>query len=236
MKVSPVRLPADVQQGQWEPRDPFDGTIVESCAIAESYPLKPTSIYALTKYFTEQMALLSAHKKDLLVMCLRYTNIYGSRQSLSNPYTGPLAIFCSRFMNGKPPLVFEDGRQTRDFIHVSDVARANAMCVESSLEGSYTMNIGTGIPTSLLEIIALLQKKLNTSINPKLLHQARQGDIRHSFLETELAQKLIGFKAQVPLEEGIVDTLAALRGAYINDKVDAAMDELVHYSLITGKM
>ncbi|GCE49759.1 dTDP-L-rhamnose 4-epimerase [Thermosporothrix hazakensis] len=233
VKVSPVRWAVDMQQGQWEPRDPEDGTIVEPRPITEDYPLKPTSVYALTKYFTEQVALLSGHKQEIGVICLRYTNIYGPRQSLSNPYTGPLAIFCSRFKSGKPPLVFEDGKQSRDFIHVKDVARANLLSIESSLMGAHVMNIGTGKATSLLEIIALLQEKMQVDIQPTIIQKARIGDIRHSFLDTKRAETLLGFKAQIPVHEGILDTIHALDGAYIEDKVDVALQELAQYHLIT---
>lgn len=231
--VSPVRTLADLQKGQWEPTDPLDGVIVEPRPTPEDYPLKPCSVYGLTKYFTEQVALLAGHNGRLSVLCLRYANVYGPGQSLNNPYTGVLAIFYARLKSGKPLLLFEDGRQMRDFIHVDDVARANVLGIESNLNSSHRLNIGTGHPISLLEMVALLREKMKRDLEAEILYQARLGDVRHCFLDVTLAQEKIHFRATIPPEQGIEDTLNALDGADINDKLDEAMKELTHYELIT---
>jgi dTDP-L-rhamnose 4-epimerase len=231
--VSPIRALVDLQKGQWEPKDSRDGVIVEPRPTPEDYSLKPCSVYGLTKYFAEQVALLAGCHERLSVLCLRYANVYGPGQSLNNPYTGILAIFYTRLKSGKPLLLFEDGRQTRDFIHVYDVARANVLGIESHVNGSHCFNIGTGHPMSLLEIGTLLRKKMKKDLEPVTLFQARHGDIRHCFLDVALAREKIHFQATISPEQGIEDMVHALDDADVNDTLDEAMKELTHYELIT---
>ena len=151
--------------------------------------------------------------------------MYGPRQSLNNPYTGVAAIFASRLLNRRPPLVFEDGRQSRDFIHVRDIVAANIRAMESdeAVGGSY--NIGTGRSLSLRDMLNALREQLGGP-EPEFVDRFRQGDIRHCFADTARARKELGFEAGVTFEEGIDDLAAWARQQAAEDRVDQAAQEL----------
>jgi dTDP-L-rhamnose 4-epimerase len=161
------------------------------------------------------------------VVALRFFNVYGERQALSNPYTGAAAIFSSRLLNDRAPLVFEDGRQTRDFIDVRDVARCCGLALTHDGADGRTLNVGTGVPTSIMTVAETIARGLGKEIEPEIVGKYRAGDIRHCYADTRLAQELLGFRAEIPFEAGMQDLLAWLEGQEAEDSVDAAREALV---------
>jgi dTDP-L-rhamnose 4-epimerase len=204
-----------------------DGLPLEPEPTAETKPLQPTSIYAINKRDHEEMVLAVGAAYGIPAVALRFFNVFGERQALSNPYTGVAAIFASRLMNDRPPLVFEDGDQTRDFIDVRDIARACLLAVTTDGADGQTLNVGTGIPTSVRGVAAVIAAGLGKDIEPEVVNQYRAGDIRHCYADTRLAEELLGFRSEIPFELGMEDLLAWLEGQEASDTVDAARDALV---------
>ena len=199
----------------------------------ETKPRESTSIYAITKKDQEEMMLSIGRAYDIPTVALRYFNIYGSRQALDNPYTGVCAIFSSRIKNGNPPLVFEDGEQTRDFIHVHDVARANRLAMESDAE-DVAVNVGTGNAKTINEIaetlINLYEK--DDELEPEIANDFRQGDIRHCFANTEKAREEFGFEATIDFEEGMRELVEWGREQDAEDNFKEAHAELEEKGLV----
>jgi dTDP-L-rhamnose 4-epimerase len=204
-----------------------DGTPLEPEPTAETKILRPTSIYAITKRDHEEMFLAVGAADGIPAVALRFFNVYGERQALSNPYTGVAAIFSSRILNDRSPLVFEDGRQTRDFIDVRDIARGCSLALTRDGADGRTVNLGTGVPTSILEVAAVIARGLGKEIEPEVVEQYRAGDIRHCYADTRLGEELLGFRAEIPFEHGMQDLLAWLEGQEAADSVDAAREALV---------
>jgi dTDP-L-rhamnose 4-epimerase len=204
-----------------------DGTPLEAEPTAETKPLRPTSIYAINKRDHEEMFLAIGAAYGIPAVALRFFNVYGERQALSNPYTGVAAIFSSRLLNDRPPLVFEDGRQTRDFIDVRDVARAVTLALTQDGADGRTVNVGTGRPTSVLDVAHTIARGLGKEIAPEVVGKYRAGDIRHCYADTALAQELLGFRADIPFEAGMQDLLGWLEGQEAEDSVEAAREALV---------
>jgi dTDP-L-rhamnose 4-epimerase len=204
-----------------------DGTPLEPEPTAESKPLRPTSIYAIGKRDHEEMFLTVGAAYGIPAVALRFFNVYGERQALSNPYTGAAAIFSSRLLNDRPPLVFEDGEQTRDFIDVRDIARACEFALEQNGADSRAVNVGTGRPTSILEVARVIAEGLGKEIEAEVVNKYRAGDIRHCYADTSLATELLGFRAEIPFEAGMQELLSWLEGQAATDSVDAARDALV---------
>ena len=203
-----------------------DGTPLEPEPTAETKPLRPTSIYAIGKRDHEEMTLAIGAAYGIPAVALRFFNVYGERQSLSNPYTGVAAIFSSRLLNDRPPIVFEDGRQTRDFVDVRDIARCCALALTDAGADGRTLNVGTGRPTSVVEVARVIARGLGKEIEPEVVNEYRAGDIRHCFADTRLAAELLGFRAEIPFEAGMQELLAWLEGQEAADSVDAAREAL----------
>ena len=204
-----------------------DGTPLEPEPTAETKPLRPTSIYAINKRDHEEMFLTVGAAYGLPAVALRFFNVYGERQALSNPYTGVAAIFSSRLLNDRAPLVFEDGRQTRDFIDVRDIARCCALALTEHGADEHALNVGTGRPTSIAAVAETIARGLGKELEPELVGKYRAGDIRHCYADTRLAAELLGFRAEIPFEAGMQDLLAWLKGQEAEDSVDAAREALV---------
>jgi dTDP-L-rhamnose 4-epimerase len=221
-----IRPEQQLAAREWEALD-GDGTPLEPEPTAETKPLRPTSIYAINKRDHEEMFLAVGAAYGIPAVALRFFNVYGERQALSNPYTGVAAIFSSRILNDRSPLVFEDGRQTRDFVDVRDIARACVLALTRDGADGRTVNVGTGSPTSVLDIAGVIARGLGKEIEPEVVEQYRAGDIRHCYADTRLAQELLGFSAEIPLENGMQDLLAWLEGQEASDAVDAAREALV---------
>ena len=203
-----------------------DGTPLEPEPTAEGKPLRPTSIYAITKRDHEEMALVTGAAYGIPTVALRFFNVYGERQALSNPYTGVVAIFASRLLNGRPPLVFEDGRQQRDFVDVRDIARGCALALTRDGADGQTVNLGTGRPTSVLDVSEALSSSLGVDVEPEIVSEYRAGDVRHCYADTRRAGELLGFGAEIDFDRGMRDLLEWLQDQEAVDAVDAAREEL----------
>ena len=164
-------------------------------------------------------------------MALRFFNVYGPRQALSNPYTGVLAIFASRLLNDRRPLVYEDGGQRRDFVNVADVARACRLALERDGADGRPVNVGSGKSSSVLEIADALTGVLGKEIEPELTGKFRAGDIRHCFADVSLAREALGFEAEVPFEDGLAELAGWLEGQVATDRFDEAAAELTQRGL-----
>jgi dTDP-L-rhamnose 4-epimerase len=208
-----------------------DGLALDPEPTAETKLLRPTSIYAIGKRDHEEMALAVGAAYAIPSIALRFFNVYGERQALSNPYTGVAAIFASRLLNDRAPLIFEDGNQTRDFIDVRDIARACSLALTSDEADGRALNVGTGVPTSVLKVAEVLASGLDKKIEPEIANEYRAGDIRHCYADTQLAEQLLGFRAEIPFERGIEDLLEWLEGQQASDSVDAARDALAERGL-----
>ncbi len=204
-----------------------DGGPLEAEPTAETKPLRPTSVYAVNKRDHEELFLSVGAAYGIPSVALRFFNVYGERQALSNPYTGVAAIFSSRLLNDREPPVFEDGHQTRDFIDVRDLVRGCALALTTDRADGSTVNLGTGRATSIVEVARTIAAGLGKEIEPEVVEQYRAGDIRHCFADTRLAEELLGFRAEIPFADGMHDLLAWLEGQEAVDAVDSAREALV---------
>jgi dTDP-L-rhamnose 4-epimerase len=177
------------------------------------------------------MCLIFGAAYSIPTVALRFFNVYGPRQALSNPYTGVLAIFASRLLNGNAPLVYEDGGQRRDFVSVYDVARACRLALERDEAAGEVVNVGSGRSVSVLEIFEELRLVLGSDVDAQVTGQARAGDIRHCFADVGLARELLGFEPQVTLEDGMGELAEWLQGEVADDRVDVAAHELASRGL-----
>lgn len=220
------RRRADLEAGRWEPRDPRGGELTP-IPTPEDKPGDLASIYALSKFDQERMCLVAGEAYERPTVALRFFNTYGPRQALGNPYTGVLAIFAARLLNGQRPLVFEDGLQKRDFVSVHDVARACRLALEKpGIEGQ-VINIGTGEPRSILEIARMLAEILGRpDLRPEIVGRWRVGDIRHCFADIGRAHRLLGYRPRVSLAQGLAELGAWLADQEPVDRVDQARREL----------
>ena len=185
-----------------------DGEPLEPCPTPEEKLLQPNSIYAVNKRDHEEMFLSVGRALRIPTVALRLFNAYGSRQALSNPYTGVAAIFISRLMNDQPPLVFEDGRQMRDFVHVQDVAEAFATVLDDDREIWDVFNVGSGAPVSINEIAGVLARLLGKNIAPEVLNRYRVGDIRHCFGDISKIERTFGFTPRRSMDEGMEELIS----------------------------
>jgi dTDP-L-rhamnose 4-epimerase len=227
----PLRDASQLKERKWEMQCPGCSETLTPVPTDESKPLQCSSVYALSKKCQEEMSLLFSRTYGLPVVALRFFNIYGPRQALSNPYTGVAAIFASRLLNGNPPLVFEDGSQMRDFVSVHDVIQANLLAMEGSGADGLALNIGSGEPVSIREVAETLADVLERPIAPELTGKYRLGDVRHCFGDISAARRLLGYRPQVSFAEGFRDLVSWLRGQQPEDRVDEAAAQLSSFGL-----
>jgi dTDP-L-rhamnose 4-epimerase len=232
VEVAPRQRP-DVQLAdhRWEPLCPSCGAELEPLATPETKPLQPTSVYAVGKRDHEELTLSVGHAYGIPATALRFFNVYGTRQSLSNPYTGVTAIFSSRLLNGRAPVIFEDGRQSRVFVSVADVARAVGAALEPGAADGEALNIGTGRSISVLDVAHTLASVLDVAVEPEIRNTSRAGDIRHCFADASRAQALLGWKAQTSFEDGMRELSGWLAGQTAVDRVDEATAALADRGL-----
>jgi dTDP-L-rhamnose 4-epimerase len=216
-----ARTREQLQMGDWDP-----GSGLTPVPTPEWKAPRLSSVYALTKHDQELLCLLWGAAYDVPTVALRFFNAYGPRQALSNPYTGVLAIFASRFLNGRAPLVFEDGKQRRDFVSARDVARACRLALDAEDAPGKAINVASGNDVTVSDVARVLADALGVTIEPELTGRARVGDIRHCFADTRLAQEVLEFSAEVSLEEGVAELVDWLAGQVAHDRVDAAAGEL----------
>jgi|SRR5882724_1958374 len=207
--------------------------------VTEDDTCIPPNIYALTKYVQERESLIFGETYDIPTTCMRFFGVYGEGQALSNPYTGVMAIFAQKLLSHSAPVIFEDGKQTRDFIHVSDIVQGLLLGMTAStraIEGQ-VFNLGTGVPHNLLTVADLMARALGIHIRPNLTHTKRKGDIRHCWANITKAREILDFCPKITLEAGIRGYAEYLRMEYgKTTPVPAAGDaltDLVKYGLLT---
>jgi dTDP-L-rhamnose 4-epimerase len=222
----PERTREQLQAGQWELRT-REGLELEPVATPESKQPALSSVYALGKYDQERMCLITGRAYNIPTVALRFFNVYGTRQALSNPYTGVLAIFASRLLNDKSPLIFEDGLQQRDFVHVSDVAHACRLSMEVPGAEGRVFNVGSGRAISVREVSAHIAEVMaKPGVRPEVTGKYRVGDIRHCFADISLAREVLGYEPQVPFHRGLAELAEWLKGQVAQDHVERARAEL----------
>jgi dTDP-L-rhamnose 4-epimerase len=227
-----LRRRDDLDRGLWEPRCPGCGTPVEAVPTREDHPLQPTSPYAISKRDAEELSLASGAAHGMETVALRYLNVYGPRQALSNPYTGVAAIFATQLLSGGAPVVFEDGMQRRDFVHVSDVVRANLLAAEAPDACGQAINVGTGSSLTILELATRLGALLGRDVAPRLTGSFRAGDIRHCWADVSRARELLGFTATADRDAALQDLAAWVCTQTPVDRTAAAHAELEARGLI----
>ncbi len=189
------------------------------------------SVYAINKKDQEQMVLVVGKAYDIPSIALRYFNVYGPRQSLSNPYNGVAAIFMSRIKNSKPPIINEDGLQTRDFIHVKDVTQANIAALETDSGNYESYNVGSGIPVTIKEVAHTLARLQGSSVKPELTQKCRKLDVRHCYADIKKINKKLGWKPTISFENGMKQVVNWAKDEEAIDRVDVAMQELLSRGL-----
>ncbi len=219
-------------QATWDPLDD-EGRPLVPVATPEWKRPSLQSIYALNKYVQERTTHIMGQPYGIESVCLRLFNVYGPGQALSNPYTGVLAIFASRLMNGQSPLIFEDGEQRRDFVHVRDVARAFADALELPEAAGGTFNVGSGRDRSVREVADSLARAMGRNrIEPAIVGKARTGDIRHCFCDATLARDTLGFEAREDFADGLADLAEWVASQTAEDRVETARHELEARGLV----
>lgn len=230
-----LRPEGQMAGGDFEVRDPETGEALEPVPTPESKPLNCTSYYALGKKDQEEYCLLASKIHKLSATACRYFNVFGTRQSLSNPYTGAAAIFASRIKNGNPPLIYEDGQQSRDFISVHDVAAAKVFVLENPETDGQVYNVGRGEPTTIGEVARMLARLMGRpELEPALPGTYRAGDIKHCYADASKINAL-GWKPTVSLEEGFRELVEWSEGQEAVDRVEQAHQELVAKGLVRDR-
>jgi dTDP-L-rhamnose 4-epimerase len=215
------RTPQQLKRGFWDPLDE-SGRPLEPVATPESKSPSVRSVYALSKYDQERLCLVVGEAYDIPTVALRFFNVYGPDQALSNPYTGVLAIFAARLLNDRPPLIFEDGEQRRDFVYVDDVAEACRLALLSERAIGQALNIGSGDSVSIKEAALLLADTLGVPLEPEVTGECRIGDVRHCFPDMSKARAMLGFEPRYSLAAGLKKLVGWLDGRIAVDRVGEA--------------
>ncbi len=232
--VAPSLRPLEQLKARtWELSCPRCKQPVTAQPTPEEKPLAPTSVYAVSKRDQEELCLSIGRSYQIPTVALRYFNVYGARQALSNPYTGVCAIFSSQIKNGHRPLVFEDGGQTRDFIDVRDIVQANILVMNEARANYQALNVGTGEPTSIGQIGRRLAVHYGVALEPQITRKYRAGDIRHCYADIAKLRAL-GFAPSVTLDEGMKALVAWGQRVSAEDRVEGAARELEARGLTQG--
>jgi len=221
----PERTRAQLEAREWELRG------LDPLPTPERKRPGLSSIYALTKFDQERACLVCGAAYGIPTVALRLFNVYGTRQALSNPYTGVLAIFASRLLNGHAPRVFEDGLQRRDFVAVRDVAQAFVRALDGDGADGLAVNVGSGSSATVLEIAERLASATGRRVEAEVTGEARVGDIRHCFADISLAREALGYEPTVAFDDGLAELAAWLEDQVAEDRVDAATGELASRGL-----
>lgn len=228
----PLRPEEQFKKGDWECHCPKCGGGLKPLPMREEDERVATSIYAITKMVQEEMCLNVGRTYNLPTVALRYFNVYGPRQSLSNPYTGVAAIFMSRIKNDNQPVVFEDGLQSRDFISVHDIVEANVLAMTKSEADYQFFNVGSGRVTTVREIAEIISSLCGKSIEPDITMKFRKGDVRHCIADASKIRQALGFKARVDFRDGMKELIEWSAGVKAIDMVDKATEELKARGLV----
>ena len=232
-EVAPSERTAEQLDGKrWELCCPNCFSEVHPVPTDESRPLHCASIYAISKKNQEEMVLLFGKTYGIPAVALRYFNIYGTRQSLSNPYTGVAAIFASRLMNGNIPVIFEDGNQLRDFVSVHDVVQANLLALRSSEADGMALNVGTGDPVSVVDVANEIATLLDLPANFVGSEKFRAGDIRNCFADISRIASVLGYRPRVSFRKGMEELVDWLKSQQAEDHTQEAFEQLAAYRLV----
>jgi dTDP-L-rhamnose 4-epimerase len=224
--VAEERSLEQLRRARWEPRGPGGEPLVPA-PTPESKPPALASVYALSKYDQERMCLIVGRAYGIPTTALRLFNVYGVRQALGNPYTGVLAIFASRLLNGNRPTVYEDGLQRRDFVSVLDVAHAFQLAIERPESDGMVLNVGSGRSYSIQEIGERVAAATGRpELSPTVTGKYRVGDIRHCFADISLAERVLGYAPAVTLERGLAELADWLQHQEADDRAEEAGAEL----------
>lgn len=226
-----MRTRSQLGAGDWEVRD-ADGRPLSPVPTPETKQPALASVYALSKYDQERLCLLIGQAYGIPTVALRFFNVYGTRQALSNPYTGVLAVFASRLLNGNAPAIFEDGRQRRDLVHVHDVARACHLALDAPGAPGHALNVGSGQSVTIREVAERLATVLGREyLTPTLTGKYRVGDIRNCFAHIGRAREVLGYAPQIRMEDGLLELAVWLQGQSAEDRVAQASQELARRGL-----
>lgn len=227
-----LRLKEQMDKKDWELNCPLCGKKVNPVATDEKAVVNNNSIYALTKNVQEELLMKIGRLYNIPVVSLRCFNVYGPRQSLSNPYTGVTAIFISRLKNNHQPVVYEDGMQTRDFISVHDVVDALILAMEKKKASYNIFNIGSGRPTTIKDAALLLARLLKKDLTPEISQLARKDDIRNCYADNSKARTLLGWKPKVSLENGFAELIEWSKNEEATDIFESAQRKLKEKELL----
>ena len=232
-KVRPGLRPASqMEAGDWELKDPETGERLRPIPTPESEAFQENSIYAMTKAHQEEMVLNIGRTYNIPSVATRFFNVYGPRQSLSNPYTGVSAIFMSRIKNDNAPVVYEDGNQSRDFISVHDVAAALSALKDSDALDYQAVNVGTGNPIPIAEVARTIANVCGKSIEPDIQNKFRKGDVRHCYADNTKLREKLGWEPKVTFEAGIKELVEWSDRVEAEDKFEQAAAELKAKGLV----
>ena len=227
-----VRPAAQLRERRWEPLCPHCGRDTEPMPLTEDKPLQPISVYGISKRDTEELALVLGGAYGFEAVALRYLNVYGPRQALANPYTGVAAIFSARLLGGKAPRVFEDGRQIRDLVHVSDIVAATRAAMDAPQAPGRAFNVATGRRIEIGDLAADLCELLAPGTEPEITGEFRAGDIRHCFADASRARDLLGFDARTSLGQGLPELVEWVARQHVTESGDAALESLRRVGLV----
>ena len=231
-----LRTEQGIDRFGWEHVDPETNELLVPCQTPENAELLCLNIYALSKRYQEELSLTLGSTYGFPVTCLRLFNVFGSRQSLSNPYTGVIVIFLSRLLAGGRPLVYEDGLQSRDFVSVHDVTEAITVAVTSSAADGQVVNIGSGVGRPIRDVALDLAKLLGRDdLPPAINQQYRRGDVRHCTADISRARELLGFEPRVRWEDGLAEVVEWARSSPFVDRIAQAHGELEAHGLVTDR-
>lgn len=228
----PLRGEEQMAKGDFEQHCPKCDSILEPVPTPETKHLDCNSVYALTKKDQEELFLMVGKAYGIKAVALRYFNVFGPRQSLSNPYTGVAAIFMSRIKNNNAPVIYEDGIQSRDFVSVHDIAQANMLAMESNAANYEVFNVGAGSQIAIKQVAEILAKLQGSKIKPEITNKFRKGDVRHCFSDISKIKKKLGFKPKVSFEEGMKEIIQWSQDVKAVDKFEQATAELKKKGLV----
>lgn len=231
--VEPAERPLEqLRRGEWELRDGAD-SVLTPLPTPESKRPSLNSVYALNKFAQERLCLVVGGVYDIPTVALRFFNVYGPRQALSNPYTGVLAIFAAQLLNGRAPVVFEDGNQRRDFVHVRDIANACVLALRTTSGVGKAFNIGSGRSRTIRSVAEDLARVMAVSdACPSITGKYRAGDIRHCFADVSCSRRELGFEPKVKFEDGLAELAEWLSGEIAEDHTEKATAELASRGLV----
>lgn len=230
---TPSRPVEQLRTRSWEPRCPDCGRALQPVACREEHALRPLSVYAITKRDQEELVLTLGRAYGLETVALRFNNVYGTRQALGNPYTGVAAIFAARALAGRQPIVFEDGAQRRDLVHVADVVAATAAAMHAPAAAGRAINVATGVTITVAELARAILHQLGSDLEPRITGEYRAGDARHWFADPYRARELLGFRAASRLVDRLPELVEWAARQQVRERGDPALGELRARGLVT---